>query len=434
MAFYLKGVKLAHKKNTSNFSPINFSNPKKVTIPTSMHIGSPAIPVVKKGDHVDIGTLIAEPGERLSSPVYASISGTVTEILDFLLSNGSTCPAITIESDDTFSTDSNIAPPTITSRDELVEALKISGIVGLGGAGFPTYAKFQTNKPIKYLLINGAECEPYITSDTVTMLNRSNDILFAIEELIKYFDIENVIIGIENNKPKAIETLKKITAENEKISVKVLPSYYPQGAEKVLIYHLTGISIPLGKLPIDFGCVVINSTTTAEIGNYIKTGHPLTHRTVTVDGGAVKEPKNVTVPIGASFEDLFEFAGGFKDEPKKVIYGGPMMGITVPDLSAPILKNTNAVLAFSEKEIASNKTTACIRCGRCINFCPFGINPPAILKALKNNDIEGLEKFGANLCMECGCCSYVCPAKIPNVHNNRIAKTVLRNNQAKEKK
>ncbi len=434
MASYLKGIHLAHRKNTDNIFPVKMDIPKSVIIPTSMHIGAAAIPVVKKGDKVCVGTLIAEANNGLSVPVHSSVSGTVKGITDILLSSGHTSPAIEIETDGEQTVDESITAPVITDKVELIRAIKNSGVVGLGGAGFPTYAKFGTESKIETLVINGAECEPYITSDSVTMREHSDDIAFALETLIKYFDIENVVIGIENNKPIAIKTLKAATAENSKITVKVLPSVYPQGGEKVLIYHTTGKVVPEGGLPIDVGCVVLNSTTTAFLGRFLKTGMPLVEKCITVDGDAVKEPKNIIAPIGASISDIFEFVGGFNDEPSKVLYGGPMMGISVPDMSFPVIKNTNALLAFSELQTVIPKTTACIRCGACINTCPFGINPPAIAKALKNEDYETLKKVGANLCMECGCCSYVCPASRPLVSNNRLAKLALRQHAERQEK
>lgn len=434
MAFYLKGVHVPHRKNTACMSPVRMNAPETVTIPTAMHIGAPATPVVKAGDTVKVGTLIAEQNGFVSSPVYSSVSGTVAKVDEILLSNGKTAPAVVINSDGEMTPDSDITAPTVTSREELLEAIKKSGIVGLGGAGFPTYVKFNTDKPIEYLVINGAECEPYITSDSVTMVDCADDIAYAIDTLLKYFDIKNVIIGIEKNKPEAIKSMKALASENDKISVKELPPVYPQGGEKVLVYHTTGRVIPMGKLPIEVGCVVCNSTTVATIGKYLKTGMPLVEKCVTVDGGSVKEPKNVIVPIGTSLKDVFEFCGGFVSEPAKVLYGGPMMGISVPNLETPIIKNTNAILAFNEAETTLPKTTACIRCGACVNICPFGIDPPAISKGLKNEDFEKLEAVGTTLCMECGCCSYVCPAMRPLVQNNRLAKQALAQHKAKEEK
>ncbi len=433
MAFYLKGAKIPHYKNTALMSAVKLPDVKRVVIPTAMHIGAPAKPVVKKGDTVKVGTLIAEQNGFVSSPVYSSISGTVASVEDILLSNGKMAPAITIDSDGKMEQDESIAPPKIRKKQDLLDALKQSGIVGLGGAGFPTYVKFATDKKIEYLVVNGAECEPFITSDSVTMVDSAKDILKAIDVLTKRFKIEKVIIGIEKNKPEAINKMKEIAEKCDKISVKVLPSMYPQGGEKVLVFHTTGRVIPMGKLPIDVGCVVINSTTLATLGKFIKTGMPLVEKCITVDGGAVEKPQNVLAPIGTPISELLNFCG-LKSEPKKILYGGPMMGISVPDIDSPVLKNTNAILAFDEQQATEPKTTACIKCGACAHHCPFGIDPTRIAEAKKQQDIELLKKVGTELCMECGCCSFVCPAKRPIVQNNRLAKVMLREAAAKEAK
>ena len=399
-----------------------------------MHIGAPATPIVKVGDSVKTGTLIAEQNGYISSPVYSSISGTVTEISDMLLSNGKTAPIITIESDGEMSVDESISVPVVNSKEDLIAAIKKSGIVGLGGAGFPTYVKFDTDKPINELIINCAECEPYITSDSVTIVDRIDDIVYAIDILTKYIKIDKIIFGIEKNKQAAVNTIKTAFKDRSNVEIKTLPTLYPQGAEKVLIYHTTKKVVKIGELPIDIGCVVSNSSTIAEIGNYLKTGMPLIERCITVDGNIVKEPKNVIVPIGTPLEEVFEFCGGFTDEPKKVLYGGPMMGIAVPYLTVPVLKNTNAILAFNRTEAKVAKTTACIKCGGCVNACPFGINPVTATKALKTEDLDGLERSGVELCMSCGCCSFVCPAKRPIVQNNKIAKETLFELRKKEAK
>ncbi|MBR2861090.1 MAG: electron transport complex subunit RsxC [Clostridia bacterium] len=431
MAFFLKGVHVPHRKNTAGFKGVKLPAPKQVAIPTSMHIGAPAKVVVSVGDEVKIGTLIAEQSGVVSSNVYSSVSGKVVKIEDMLLSSGKSAPAIMIESDGEMAIDENVKPPVINSAEDLLEAIRLSGVVGLGGAGFPTYVKFGANKPVKIqeLIINGAECEPYITSDSVTMVEKSNEIGYALSVLTSFFEIDRVIIGIEKNKPDAIKAMKKL--ENDKIKVRVLPSVYPQGGEKVLVYHLTGKKIPLGKLPIDVGCVVCNSTTVATIGTYLLTGMPLVEKCITVDGDAVKTPQNVIAPIGCALQEVFDFCGGFTKPVAKVIYGGPMMGISVPDTSVPVLKMTNAILAFSEKLNKEADPTACIKCGSCLNHCPFGINPVAIAASLKNNDLEGLKKAGAQLCMECGCCAFVCPAKRPIVQNNKLAKQKLQQANAK---
>ncbi len=436
MAFSLKGVHVPHRKNTADKSALRMETPKTVTIPMSMHIGAPAKPVVKVGDEVKVGTLIAEAGGAVSAPIHASVSGKVTKIVDLLLSDGRTAPAVVIESDGTMTPDEAVVPPVVNSRESFIEAVKNAGIVGLGGAGFPTHFKLNADPAkIDYLVINGAECEPYVTSDTLTMVERADDMATALEAMKTYLGIKHVVIGIEDNKKKAIEVMKQMAqrfGQDCTVEVKALPAVYPQGGEKVLIYHTTGRVVPMGKLPIDAGCVVINCTTLATIGSYLTTGMPLVEKCVTVDGGAVKEPKNVIAPIGTAMSELFDFCGGLTVDPAKVVYGGPMMGITVPDTSAPVLKNTNAILALTEKEVKLPKTTACIRCGSCTNTCPFGLNPASIARAYDKRDVAALNDLAVMACMECGCCSFVCPANRPLVQTNKLGKVFLREEQAKE--
>lgn len=426
MAFSLHGVKVPHRKNTADCAAVRITDPKTVTLLTAMHIGKPAVPVVKVGDHVDVGTLVARQDGFISSPVYSSVSGKVTKIADVLISAGRYIPAVVIESDGENTVAPEIAPPTVDSKESFIEAVKQSGLVGLGGAGFPTYVKFMTDKKIDYLVINGTECEPYITSDTRTMVDNADDIENAINIIDKYFDIPQYIIGIESNKKEAIAKMKEIASRNSKVSVKVLPSIYPQGGEKVLVYNTTGRVIKAGTLPADSGCIVINCTTLAFISRYIKTGMPLTEKVVTVTGGAVTEPKNVLAPIGTSLQEMFDFCGGFKEDPVKVLYGGPMMGITVPALTVPVLKQTNAILALTKKETKVPEQTACIRCGTCANTCPLGIDPAAIAKNYELGNYEKLGKLGIEVCMECGCCSYNCPASRPLVQLNKLAKTAYK--------
>lgn len=434
MAFSLHGTKVPHRKNTAAMPAVRMPVPATVTIPMATHIGKPAIPTVKVGDHVDVGTLIATLDGFISANVHASVSGTVKKIDDLLMSNGNLAKAVIIESDGEMTPDPAICPPVIDSAKSLVDAIRDSGIIGLGGAGFPTYVKFSVDhSKIEELVINGAECEPYITSDNRTMIDRADDIEYAIGLFTQYMGIKKVIIGIESNKPEAIASMQKLADNNPAVSVKVLPAVYPQGGEKVMVYHTTGKKIPAGKLPIDVGCIVCNCSTMADIGKYAKTGMPLVERTVTVDGSAVANPMNVIVPVGTAMADVFEFTGGFKSEPGKIIYGGPMMGVTVPDINSPVMKNTNAIIAFNEKDSVQAKVQPCIRCGRCVNVCPFGINPPLIAKALNNNDTDTLYKLGVDVCMECGCCTFVCPANRPIVQNHKIAKAILKEALAKKK-
>ena len=433
MSFFLNGVHVPHRKHTMDQSAVYMPAPKSVTIPMSMHIGAPARPTVKVGDLVYVGTPIAEAVGAVSSPIYASVSGKVTKISDFLLAGGNTTSAVTIESDGEMQVDPAISAPVVNSREELIDAIRASGTVGLGGAGFPTHVKFNVEPSrVEALVINGAECEPYITSDSMTMTDRVDDIEYALLAIQKYFGIKKIIVGIEKNKKRAIVSMKTLEKKIEGLRVSVLPSVYPQGGEKVLVYHTLKKVIPAGKLPIDVGCIVCNCTTIAAIGSYLKTGMPLVKKCVTIDGGSVKNPQNVIVPIGTLLADVFEFCGGFVSEPEKVLYGGPMMGITVPNLNVPVLKNTNALLALTEKEAKIPKATACIRCGSCTNACPFGLAPASILLAYKKKDTALLEKLSVESCMECGCCSFICPANRPLVQTNKLSKALLKETREKE--
>ena len=433
MSFFLNGVHTPHRKNTADKPAVRMTDVKTVTIPMSMHIGAPAKPIVKVGDVVAIGDRIAECGGFVSVPMHASVSGKVVKITEVLLSSGAKCPAVVIESDGEMRVSESVVPPTVNSREALLSAIRESGVVGLGGAGFPTHVKFNVDpERIEALIINGAECEPYITSDSYTMVERAADIERALLAMQKHFAIKRIIIGIENNKRRAIESMRAMAARMSGVEVCVLPAKYPQGGEKVLVYHTTKKVIPTGKLPIDVGCIVCNCTTIAAIGGYLETGMPLVKKCVTVDGGAVSTPQNVIVPLGTSLEDVFAFCGGFTEEPKKVLYGGPMMGVTVIDLKSSVLKNTNAILALTQKEAKLPESTACIRCGACTNTCPFGLAPANIARAYEKRDTETLRRLSVDTCMLCGCCSFVCPARRPLVQTNSLAKALLREEKAKE--
>ena len=427
------GVHVPHRKHTASCHAERMPIPKTVVIPMSMHIGAPAKPVVAVGDTVGVGQMIGEAGGFVSSPVHSSVSGTVKKIDTMLGTSGNPMTAITIETDGEQRPYEGITPPTVTNYDEFVAAVRASGIVGLGGAGFPTCVKLSVKdlSKIDYVILNGAECEPYITADTLTMTDRAEEIFEGIQLLEKYLGVKNVIIGIEDNKPEAIAAMKALSAKDPAIDVRALPASYPQGGEKVLIYNTVKRVVPEGKLPLDAGCIVMNVTTCACIAQYIRTGMPLIEKCLTVDGSAVAQPKNVIAPIGTSMKDVFDFSGGFKEEPKKVIYGGPMMGIAVADLNQPILKNTNAILAFNAKEAERPEETPCIHCGNCINHCPMRLNPPAIAKALQQKDGAALAELKPNLCMECGACVFVCPARRNIVARHKLAKIELRNYQTK---
>ncbi len=429
MGSYLLGIHTPHRKATKDSPVARIDNVQTVIIPMSMHIGKPAVPLVKIGDSVKIGTKIGEADGKISSNIYSSVSGKVVKIVEHLLYSGQTTAAIVIESDGENAIDESVTPPVINNRQDFVKAVKTSGIVGLGGAGFPTQVKLDVpTEKIEYLIVNGAECEPYVTSDSVNMLTRTADMTLALNALHRYLGVKNVIIGVENNNKKVIAAMKEMAASisDFEVKVNVLPDKYPQGGEKVLVYHTTKRKIASNKLPIDVGCIVLNSTTIAELGAFIRTGMPLIEKCVTVDGGAVKQPQNVIAPIGTPLNVLFDFCGGLKEEPAKIIYGGPMMGITVANAEVPVLKNTNAVLALTKKEAKLPKTTACIHCGACVNTCPFSLAPVNIAEAYAKKDTELLQSLSVQSCMECGCCSFVCPANRPLVQINKLSKNLLR--------
>ena len=436
MMFSLRGVHVPHRKGTANKKMARMAPPSRVVLPMAMHIGRPAEAVVQVGDGVLVGTKIGAATAPVSAPVFSSVSGEVVAIEDFLLASGAATKAVVIESDGEMKVDPAITPPVVTSRESLLAALAESGIVGLGGAGFPTHVKLNVPpEKIEYLIINGAECEPYVTSDTETMLTRGQDIAVALKALAEFMGVRRAIIGIESNKKSAIAAMRTLgweLADKLSFRVQVLPSVYPQGGEKVLIHRTTGRVVQSGKLPIDVGCIVLNCTTLAAIGAYLQTGMPLVEKCVTVGGGAIKNPQNVLVPIGTSMADVIAFCGGYTEEPERLLYGGPMMGITVPDDTAPILKNTNAVLALTAREAKMPKETPCIHCGACVNSCPFGLEPLMIAAATARRDVVALEELSVMSCMECGCCSFVCPANRPLVQTNKLAKIILREEKAKE--
>ena len=424
----LHGIKIPHCKNTADSVPVRILVPKTVTIPMSMHIGKPAEILVKRGDTVKVGQLIGKADGFISSHVHSSVSGTVRKIDQMISSNGSKVDCAIIDSDGKQELADTVKPPFINDFDSFINAVRESGVVGLGGAGFPSFAKLKIDDlaRIQTVVINAAECEPYITSDTRTMLDKTDFILKGISAIKKYMNVKDFVIGIETNKPAAIQKMNELAEKESSVRVHVLPSMYPQGGEKVLVYNTLKKIIPRGHLPIEVGVIVINITTLAFIGEYLETGIPLIEKCITIDGSAVKEPKNVIAPIGTHLSDLIESAGGLKSEPAKVMYGGPMMGIAVPSLDEPVLKNTNAVIFMDKKQAAMPKTTACINCGACLSHCPFRLDPRSIALAYKLSDCEALQKLCVDMCMECGCCSYICPANRPLVQTNKLAKIKLR--------
>lgn len=402
--------------------------PSKIVLSMGQHIGAPASPAVAKGDQVYVGTIVGKSGGFVSSDIHSGVSGTVSEITTITAPNGATQTAVVIVPDGEQKVDPAIAPPEVTDYKSFVDAIRASGLVGLGGAGFPTAVKLSPKNldEIDTLLINGAECEPYITSDNRCFLEDTHHVLGGIKAVMKYLNIPKCIIGIEGNKPEAIAKMKA-AIDAPGIEVKQLPCRYPQGAEKVLIENCTGREVPFPGLPSDVGVIVMNVTSVAFVSKYLETGMPLTTKRLTVDGDIVKEPKNVEVLIGTPIQELLDFCGGLTAQPGKVLYGGPMMGTCVADLSQPILKNNNAVLAFSEKLARLPKKTNCIHCGRCVNACPLGLAAKDIVKAYDNGNVELLQELNADLCMSCGTCSFVCPAKRSLAPSIALAKIMMKN-------
>ncbi len=430
--FFKKGVHPPYNKNTASLQSVIMPPPARVIIPMSMHIGAPAVPVVAKGDYVKVGQVIGEAKGFVSSPVHASVSGTVAEISEVVLPAGNTVQAIVIDSDGQM-TAVETEPPKCDTIAELIGVVQQSGLVGLGGAGFPTHVKLSVpeGKKADTLIINAAECEPFITADHREMLENSYQILSGLYTLKEILGIHRVLIAIESNKPDAIETLTKIAANREadpdnEVRVIKLEATYPRGAEKVLITCCTGREVPIGGLPIDAGCIVMNISSVAFFANYIKTGMPLVTKRITVDGGAVAEPKNVIVPIGTPIADVIAFCGGYKCPPAKLLYGGPMMGLALRDDSLPILKQTNAIIALDAQQAKAYEPTACIRCGKCIDACPMELMPVTLALASDKKDIETLKKYDLMNCIECGSCSFSCPAHRRILQSIRLGKAALK--------
>ena len=433
------GAAVPHRKNTKDCVTVDMPVPAKVTMVMQQHIGAPCTPTVKVGDEVFVGTVVGDSTAPFSAPIHSSVSGKVVKIDSILMQSGAKTQVVIIESDGQQTIDPSIKPPVIESEADLVKAARDSGLVGLGGAGFPTHIKINPNPAVKenidYLLINAAECEPYITVDYRECVENSVNIMRGVNAVSKYLHIDNVIIAVEDNKPIALQILKEIAdsaTEGEKVKVMALKSRYPQGAEKMIIQSATGRKMPPGKLPSDVGCVVMNVASIAFIGRYVATGKPLVSRSMTIDGSAIKTPKNVRVPIGTMMDYIVDYCGGFVEEPEKIVCGGPMMGAAITNINYPILKGNNALLAFKKGDLSIKKETDCIRCGRCAAACPLNLVPTNIEKFTKIQDIEKLKHSGAMVCMECGSCAYSCPAGKPLVQHMRLAKATIREKEAKK--
>lgn len=400
--------------------------PQIVTIPLQQHIGAPCEPIVKRGDYVKMGQRIGEPKGFVSAPVHSSVSGTVKSIEPVPSATGFKVMAVVIENDGLDVLDDSIVPANYDelSPEDLKKIVLDSGLVGLGGATFPTHVKLSPpeDKKIDFIILNGAECEPYLTADHRLMLEEPESIVRGLKIIMKILGVDKACIGIEDNKPDAIDSMRRAAAGETGISVVALKTKYPQGAEKQLISAITGRQVPSGGLPMDVGVIVDNVGTAAALSKAVETGMPLIERVVTVSGKGIKEPKNLLVRIGTSFEDVINQCGGIVGQPDRIISGGPMMGIAQYTTAVPVTKGTSGILVLTEEEVKSPKPNPCIRCGKCVQACPINLMPLFISAHALREDYDATEKLHVLDCIECGSCSFVCPSRRPLRQSIQVAK------------
>lgn len=411
------GVHPFDGKDISKDKKIEVLLPKgDLVFPLSQHIGAPAKPVVKKGDTCLAGQLIAEADGFISANIHSSVSGTVKAIEPRVLANGSTVNCIVIENDNLYQhVEYEAKTLEELTPEEIRERVKAAGVVGMGGAGFPTNVKLtpKNQDDIDYIIVNGAECEPYLTSDYRRMLEESEKVKEGLRVVLTLFPKAAGVIAIEDNKPEAIKVMSEAVADEPRMRVEVVKTKYPQGGERALIYAVTKRRINSKMLPADVNCIVHNVDTITTIYDAVIEGKPLTQRIVTVTGEAVVNPQNYNVYIGTDFTELLEAAGGVNTEVCKYISGGPMMGFAMTRLDVPVTKGTSSLLVMKEDVVANLTETACIRCGRCIHACPSHVMPAKLAGFAARGNVEAFEKFGGMECCECGCCSFICPAKKP---------------------
>ena len=424
---YYGGVHPSERKEYTEHLPlVRFPDPEVVVIPLSMHAGAPANPVVEVGDTVKVGQKIGEAAGFISSPVHSSVSGTVTAIETRLHATRGECLSVVIQSDGKNTLHESVQPHKdldSLTPDEIVDIVREAGIVGMGGAGFPTSVKLKPPKPIDTILLNGCECEPLLTADHRVLLEYADDVIFGLKAIIKTVGAEKGIIVIEDNKPDAIELLQAKTADISDIDVVVAKTKYPQGAEKMLIKRVMGRQVPRGGLPADVGCVVSNISTTKAIADVIKTGMPLIERVVTVTGERLKKPGNYIVKIGTNTKDLIDYCGGITGDDVTIKAGGPMMGFVISDTNVPIMKGSNGIIVVDTDHTAEQP---CIKCGRCVDVCPMELSPLYYAKYADEQNWQGMKDMNVMDCLECRCCEYICSSKIPLVSKIKAGKNAVR--------
>ena len=434
------GIHPSYSKELSSGSPIReMPIPARLVVPLSQHLGAPAQPRVNTGDTVKAGQLIAEQNGFISAPVHAPASGKVTGIEDTLTAAGRPCAAIVIEPDGSQEWQRLPCIPNGQTADkqDLLSQIGAAGIVGMGGAGFPTRIKLAppSDKPIDTVILNGAECEPYLTSDHRMMLEHAQEIRIGAEIIRHILGAKSLRIAIEDNKPDAIAAMgKAFEGIGGDVAITVLRTSYPQGSEKQQIYSVTGREVPRGGLPMDVGCVVENVSTAFAIYDAVANGRPLVRRVISVTGDAVQQPANLLAPVGTLYSDLVAACGGLKGKPAKVISGGPMMGFAVGSLSVPTGKTTSGLLLLSSGKISCYTSQACISCGRCVEACPMRLTPSELSQCIEADDIESAEQISLMDCIECGSCAFVCPAHRPLVHHMRRGKAIVMAQRAAAKK
>ncbi|OWZ83897.1 electron transport complex subunit RsxC [Natranaerobius trueperi] len=420
------GVEPGHFKYTTEDAVEKMAAPSKVYIPMEQHIGAPCEPVVSKGDKVKLGQKIGGSDSFVSAPIHSSVSGEVVDITEYNHPIGKKAKTIVIESDGQDEADYSGGYDSLDelSSDDIKKIVKEAGIVGMGGATFPTHVKLSPpeDKPIDTVIINGAECEPYLTSDHRMMLEQGEEIVFGLKSIMKAVNCDKGVIGIEDNKKDAIENMKELVKDENNIEVMVFETKYPQGAEKQLITVATGREVPSGGLPMDVGCVVNNVGTAIAISEAIRYNKPSYERVVTVTGPGVNEAGNFKIRVGTLASEVIENCAGMSQNTRKIVMGGPMMGLSQPSPEFPVIKGTSGLLLLTENEVQFFEEKPCISCGRCIDSCPVSLLPNMIAHFTENERLEQAEEYNALDCIECGCCTYICPTKRPLVQYIRMAK------------